>query len=249
MNGINEFKLYWCEPIKITDKIILKTPTLSEIVDLGESNYLELVHTFTATTMDDNIIVSLTDAGIDFNHITNFQLFMLLIGTGIKGADLLFKEHIDFSSFVLKGEKETPYLINKDGVIIDETIYNLLVLYIRAMNNIPTPKVTRVKDDPMQKQMAIDDARNQIESKKRKAMFKPQGSVLFPIMSSLVNCAECKYDSKTIKDIGIFTFWDSVNRVLAIKNANYIYQGLYSGCVNLKENPSLKKEMDWMRRL
>ena len=98
MNGINEFKLYWCEPIKITDKIILKTPTLSEIVDLGESNYLELVHTFTATTMDDNIIVSLTDAGIDFNHITNFQLFMLLIGTGIKGADLLFENQTELAS-------------------------------------------------------------------------------------------------------------------------------------------------------
>ena len=147
------------------DKLVTKTrhttsldtipgTTSTTRVDTTQTYKCE-IYTFTATTMDDNIIVSLTDAGIDFNHITNFQLFMLLIGTGIKGADLLFENHIDFSSFVLKGEKEAPYLINKDGVIIDETIYNLLVLYISTINNIPTPKVTRVKDDPMQKQMAI----------------------------------------------------------------------------------------------
>lgn len=138
---------------------------------------------------------------------------------------------------------------NSDGVIINEGIYNLMLANMRAINNVPIPKITKVKDDPIQKQMAIEDARNQLESRKRKAMFKPTGSALMPIVSSMVNSAGFKHNEKTVFGMNIYAFWDSVNRISAIKNADNLYRGLYSGCLDLKSNPSLKKEMDWMRKL
>lgn len=87
---------------------------------------------------------------------------------------------------------------NSDGVIINEGIYNLMLANMRAINNVPIPKITKVKDDPIQKQMAIEDARNQLESRKRKAMFKPTGSALMPIVSSMVNSAGFKHNEKTV---------------------------------------------------
>lgn len=247
---VDELKLYNGLPIQITDKIIMKVPTLGQICEFGDSNYFSFVQTFTATPMDENMIVFLTDIGIDFNNISNFELFMLLTRIMPKGSELLFDNNIDFFKFEPKTtDDEIPYLENSDGVIINEGIYNLMLANMRAINNVPIPKITKVKDDPIQKQMAIEDARNQLESRKRKAMFKPSGSALMPIVSSMVNSTGFKHDEKTVFDMNIYAFWDSVNRITAIKNANNLYRGLYSGCLDLKGNPSLKKEMDWMRKL
>lgn len=247
---VDELKLYNGLPIQITDKIIMKVPTLGQICEFGDNNYFSFVQTFTATPMDENIIVFLTDIGIDFNNISNFELFMLLTRIMPKGSELLFDNNIDFFKFEPKTtDDEIPYLENSDGVIINEGIYNLMLANMRAINNVPIPKITKVKDDPVQKQMAIEDARNQLESRKRKAMFKPSGSALMPIVSSMVNSAGFKHNEKTVFDMNIYAFWDSVNRISAIKNADNLYRGLYSGCLDLKSNPSLKKEMDWMRKL
>lgn len=247
---VDELKLYNGLPIQITDKIIMKVPTLGQICEFGDSNYFSFVQTFTATPMDENMIVFLTDIGIDFNNISNFELFVLLTRIMPKGTELLFEGGIDFTKFELKtSDNEMPYLENSDGVIINEGVYNLILTNMRAINNIPIPKITRVKDDEIQKQMAIEDARNQLESRKRKAMFKPSGSALMPIVSSMVNSAGFKHNEKTVFDMNIYAFWDSVNRISAIKNADNLYRGLYSGCLDLKSNPSLKKEMDWMRKL
>ena len=246
---VDELKLYNGLPIQITDKIIMKVPTLGQICEFGDNNYFSFVQTFTATPMDENMIVFLTDIGIDFNNISNFELFMLLTRIIPKGSELLF-DNIDFFKFEPKTtDDEIPYLENSDGVIINEGIYNLMLANMRAINNVPIPKITKVKDDPVQKQMAIEDARNQLESRKRKAMFKPSGSALLPIVSSMVNSAGFKHNEKTVFDMNIYAFWDSVNRISAIKNADNLYRGLYSGCLDLKSNPSLKKEMDWMRKL
>lgn len=246
---VDELKLYNGLPIQITDKIIMKVPTLGQICEFGDNNYFSFVQTFTATPMDENMIVFLTDIGIDFNNISNFELFMLLTRIIPKGSELLF-DNIDFFKFEPKTtDDEIPYLENSDGVIINEGIYNLMLANMRAINNVPIPKITKVKDDPVQKQMAIEDARNQLESRKRKAMFKPSGSALMPIVSSMVNSAGFKHNEKTVFDMNIYAFWDSVNRISAIKNADNLYRGLYSGCLDLKSNPSLKKEMDWMRKL
>lgn len=247
---VDELKLYNGLPIQITNKIIMKVPTLGQICEFGDNNYFSFVQTFTATPMDENMIVFLTDIGIDFNNISNFELFMLLTRIMPKGSELLFDNNIDFFKFEPKTtDDEVPYLENSDGVIINEGIYNLMLANMRAINNVPIPKITKVKDDPIQKQMAIEDARNQLESRKRKAMFKPTGSALMPIVSSMVNSAGFKHNEKTVFDMNIYAFWDSVNRISAIKNADNLYRGLYSGCLDLKSNPSLKKEMDWMRKL
>lgn len=247
---VDELSLYVGMPVKITDKITMKIPTLGQICKFGDNNYFNFVQTFTATPMDENMIVFLTDMGIDFNNISNYELFVLLIQIMPKGSELLFDNNIDFSKFEPKATEDgILYLENSDNVIINEGVYNLMLANMRAINNIPVSKITKVKDDPIQKQMAIEDARNQLESRKRKAMFKPSGSVLLPIVSSMVNSVGFKHDEKTVFDMNIYAFWDSVNRISVIKNSDNLYRGLYSGCLDLKGNPVLKKEIDWMRKL
>ena len=247
---IDKGKLYRGLDIQITDKIILRQPTLNEIFDFGENEYLGLVHTLTATHMDSNIIVMLTDTGLDFNNITDWQLFLLLYSQISNGVDLLFKG-LKFSDFQIKAsENSKMFLEDSNGVIIDETIYKIIVMYLRTMNGIPASKFTRVKDDPVQKQMAIDDAKRQVDTWKRKSQLGLiNSSPLLPYISYLVNKAGFKHDEVTVFNMKIYAFWDSVNRLLAIDNAEHLYFGLYSGNLDLKKSPSLKKEMDATREL
>ena len=42
----------------------------------------------------------------------------------------------------------------------------------------------------------------------------------------------------------VYAFFDSLKRISIIDNANHLYQGLYSGCVEYKK---VKKELDWLK--
>ena len=246
---IDEIKLYRGQDIYITDKIIIKQPTLGEICDFGQNEYLGFVNTFTSTHMDENMIVLLSDSGIDFNNISDWELFILIHKSLGQGSELLF-DGLHFDNLDIDLKDERLILRNNDGVIIDETIYKIIVEYLRRMNNISPPKFTRVKDDEVQKQMAIEDAKRQVESMRKKARLGlGDSSPLLPYISYLVNKSGFKHDEVSIFDMKIYPFWDSVKRLIAIDTSEHLYHGLYSGCLDLKKNPSLNKEMDVLRKL
>lgn len=74
---------------------------------------------------------------------------------------------------------------------------------------------------------------------------KPYHSNLFNYVSTLVNSEGFKHDEKTVMDMKIYPFMDSLKRISKIKNANLLLQSGYSGFgISLKEIN--KKELDWM---
>lgn len=243
-------KLYRGKPIQISNKIIINQPTLGDIVDFGEDEYFNFVSLFTSHHLNYNIIILLNEMGLDFNKVSDWEVFFLILSNFGDGSKLLFPD-LDFSSFSIRQteDSEALYLENNDGVIIDETIYKILVEYVRVMNGIPKPKFNKVSDDPIQKQMAIDDAKRQLESIKKRNKFAPQGSQLLPMISSVVNHSGFKHDENTVFNMKLYAFLDSVSRLQIIEQSNHLYQGLYSGCLDLKKNPSLQKEMNWMRKI
>ena len=42
----------------------------------------------------------------------------------------------------------------------------------------------------------------------------------------------------------VYAFFDSLKRISIIDNANHLYQGLYSGCV---EYNKVKKDLNWLK--
>lgn len=243
---MDELQLYLncSNKIKITNMITMNVPTIQEITELGEKEYLKFCQLFTLNRMDDSAIVFLDSAGIDFMKISDWELFFSLIKTfPANAANLLFAD-LDFSSFrILNDENQNIYIENKDGVQITEAIYKLLVIQFRKINNIPKPKFSRVADNEKQKQMAINHAKNNIENAKRREMFKPSGSFFM----SLISFVRLYYSKDEILNMNIFEFWENFKRVQATKNADNLYHGLYSGCLSLKENPSLKNELNYLR--
>ena len=244
----NDLELCCGTDIVVSDNIKIMQPTLRDIALVGEKKYFGFCQDFTAHNLDDNMIVFLTDLGIDFNAITDWELFVNLSFTFDQNiADLIFG-NLDFTTMKpFNNENGELCLSNKDNVIITEDIYESLVGYVRKLNNIPIPQYTKILDNPTQKRMAIDTARRNIQSAIRREQFHPTRSVLLPIISSVV--VYCHWTFDEVLDMKLFRFWEIVKRMQALDSANHLFTGLYSGCVSFKDNPSLKKDLDWMREL
>lgn len=250
MTAIDDIKLFKGEPIKITDKIILSQPKVQDIFkDLKtEQRFYQFVQSFTAITLDSSIIVFLTDkVKVDFTKISNWELFALLSIAFDQEISSYFFGDLDWNSMQpYNDENGNLYIENKDGVKITEIIYDLLFQYMRIINNMPLRIQTRILDDEVQKTMAITNARREVQSAIKKEGFAPSGSLLLPYISSLSNYCGLKSD-EMIYNMNLYRFWDSVNRTQAREDCVSISYGYYSGNISLKDNPSLKKNLNWMR--
>lgn len=62
---------------RINDKIAVHVPTVDDIFEFGDQKYYSIVQSLISTPFD--LMVELDDIGIDFETITNYQLFMLML--------------------------------------------------------------------------------------------------------------------------------------------------------------------------
>ena len=62
--------------ISITDFLTVYIPTVGEILSSDDREYYQMVTTLTSSPYD--LMVQLDDMGIDYEQITDFELFMLL---------------------------------------------------------------------------------------------------------------------------------------------------------------------------
>jgi hypothetical protein len=247
---VDELKLYHGDDIKISETITICQPTLEQIIEKGENAFFAFCQSFTAHNLDDNIIVFLTDLDIDFTQVTDWDLFVCLSPEFDMDISGLFFKDLDFSTMrPLNDNNKNVYLKNNDGIVITESIYNTLVEYMRKLANIPVPQFTKILNLESQKKMAIAHARRKLESAKKKEMYCPSKSFLLPLVSSVVNDCGSKETIDTIFGRKIYYFWDTVKRIQVRNNSDHLFTGLYSGCLSLKDNPAIKKELDWMRTL
>ena len=83
--------------------------------------------------------------------------------------------------------------------------------------------------------------------KKRMQAKKPFESILLPLVSAMVNSAGFKYNSKEVRNVGLFEFFDSVQRITTIQSSQALLQGGYSGMADLSKVP--KESFNWLRNL
>lgn len=129
-----------------------------------------------------------------------------------------------------------------ENIIINENIYFQIVGYLRAIHNLK--RDDRVAGTRSCRMAFIEDAKMEYEA----ALLEPRKSVLLPMISTMVNSEGFKRNDKTVWDMNIFAFMDSVKRSSKIKNATLLLQSGYSGFgVDLKKIN--KDEIDYMGEL
>lgn len=236
---VDELLLYFGDDYIINDKIRIHQPLIGEIVSC-EREYFSMIHTLTAIPSD--MKSQLWDLNLDWCEVDDFELFMMLAQTLTPDKTRILFGDLDFS-------KMRPFKNNQNGdivladketeVIIDKMIYLRIVTYLRKLHNI-TPKVEKTKSKTVKKWL-IEEDRNKIKN----SQGKPFKSYLLPLISSIK--VKQGYTKDYVRNMGLYEFFDDLNRAQIICNAEHLLNGAYSGMMDMKKVD--KKEFNWMREL
>ena len=230
----DRLKMYFGEPYKIIyegGEIEINQPRIGDILHFGERNFYAMLNVFISNTTSYRL--QLWDMGIDWNKISDYELFCMLIKTlDVESTNLLFGD-LDFKLFDLYGKRiddaEVVTLYNKEQQVeIDENTYKHIAAYLRLMFNI-YPKVEKAKGKTTKEWMIDEDRINLINSKK-----DSNKSTLLPLVSSCVNHPGFKYKLEELKDMGIVQFMDSVQRLQIYESTTALMSGMYSGMIDVK---------------
>ena len=226
---IDQLKLFRGEGYKINDKILIRQPTLEEIVDFGEQRYFGLVRTICSTPADRKVEIW-DKLHVFWEKIDEYDLFISLFQTLQKSEVSILFGDMDFTTFKLGTQTGLPDLVlkNKDQVVIDRAIHKLMTDYLRQIHKLKKNVDTGFNDAT--RKIMIEDDRDEMVLQ----MQKPFQSLLLPLISSLTNCPEFKYRWDDVWTLPIGVFMDSVERVQKHKSYNFVMQGIYSGCVDMK---------------
>lgn len=242
----------------------------------GEQEFFSMAFNIVAEPVD--LKWQLWDMGIDWTEVKPFDLFCAYIAPSLEKSEtrIFFGDVLDFSSmetvtdendqvklvqhvvdekhpiikervvevgtFIKKKDVVQETKPNEYDIVIDKYVYRLMCDTIREICSLP-----RSKDKPKNeatKIAQIEDAKDDYLRNKN----KPYVSVLFNLISTLVNFEGFKRNDETVYDMNIYAFMDSAKRISKIKSSFLLLQSGYSGFgVDLKKIN--KDEIDWMGSL
>ena len=237
-------KMFFGLPYHLTEDITIRQPTVRDIVDFGEDEFWGFVTRFAGNPTA--LRLPLWDLGIDWNKITDFELFVSMVKTfRIEETKIFFGDQIDFTQFVPvslpvpavdqeEAEDTQPkteiVLVNdkRPEIQITEEIYQKMVNFIRMATGY-NPKVEKAKGK-LTKQSVIDEDRMNIRIAQMKQKKDPLfGSFLLPMFSFCLNHPGFKYRKSEVMDMNLFEFMDSVKRILNTESVQALMSGMYSG--------------------
>lgn len=245
----DRLKMYFGEKYTIKCKnaedIVISQPTIGDILNFGEKEFYSMLNIFISNTTSYRL--QLWDIGIDWNKISDYELFCMLIKNADKDATSLIFGDIDFEHFDLYTENidennTVLTLYNKEqNIEINQQTYIHIAEYLRLMFNIH-PKVEKAKGKATKEAIIDEDRMNlNLEIKKNKG-YK---SMLLPLVSSCVNHPGFKYKLEELREIGVVQFMDSVQRLQIYESTVALNSGMYSGMCDLSKVD--KKLFNFMR--
>ena len=240
--NIDELQMYFGEPFHINDKITIFIPTIGDIVEFGERKYYSMIHTLTCIPSD--MKSQLFDMDIDYETLSDFELFVMLSRNLTPESTRLVLGDLDLSKFGLYTNQENNELVlyNSDSdIVIDKLIYMKMVEYIRKVHNIK-PKVEKAANKTTKK-ILIQLDRDRI----KKAQTEEYKSYLKSLISAMMRYPGFKYKSNELKLCGLYEFMDTVQGAQIYISSTALLKGSYSGMIDTSKIN--KKEFNWMRSL
>lgn len=241
----DKLQLYFAEPYIVNEYIKITQPTIGDIVKVGENSFYNTLYIFILNTTSYRL--QLWDMGIDWNKISDYELFCMMLKSVDNNITKLIFSDIDFSDFDLYNktlEDKTQVMTlysQKQNIEIDEETYTHISQYLRTMFNI-FPKVEKTKGKTM-KEWLIEEERDKLRIQKDDNHSK---SMLLPMISAYINHPGTKYKKNELRDIGIYEFMDSIQRLQIYESTIALMHGMYSGMIDTK-SLNTEEALNFMR--
>lgn len=246
MSKIDKLSLLRGVPYFVNDYISILQPSIEQITEYGNDNYLALVSTLTGTSYDFRF--QLDDAGIDYETIEDFTMFSMVFPTLHKEETQILLGDLEPSDFSIQLDEQDDYffLENPDGIKIDKIIYQIIVDYLRASHGLKRNFIHFGNE--MARHYHMKEEREILEKKSKE---ENAGSWLEPLVSAMVNCDSFKYSYETVWQLTFYQFMDAVRRIQKINDYQNLSMGIYTGNIDTEKMGSarLKEQLNWLGEL
>lgn len=200
------------------DNIVINIPVLRHIRGdnfKDETMFWKDVNLFMQTPSD--MISELHSVGVDFEELTDYDLFVFLFMTRQKMEDndcksLLF-HNLDFNKLqvAILEEQNKPVLVDENGqIIIDENIYNDISEIITSITGRQKTKKKKFGNAFAKKKRIEQDYKVKEKMRNRES---DDTSVLDGIILRLVCNTNFPYNFETIQDVTIYDLVHSLKQI------------------------------------
>ena len=235
----NKKSLLKCDKIPITPQLNIMIPTIGEILD-DEQAYYSTLQLLIATPS--SYMVQLDKIGLNFEEITEYNLFLMLFEM-IKSEDLsLFFGDINTSNFEVGTNNqngETVLYNSGNNVMIDKLVYFKIVDTLRDIT-LSEKKIIKPANDEAKKYL-LEKETNKLKRSVRNG-YKPY---LENLVVALVNTPEFKYNYEEVLDLSLYKFNRSFKQIQSKITFNNTMFGIYTGNVDTSK-VSDKSCLSWL---
>lgn len=231
-------ELLYAKSIPINDNIIIRLPTIGEIVE-SQEEYYSLITMLTSMPID--MMVMLDEIGIDFTTIDEYQLFLLLFPTvASRDTSLIFGD-LDLTKFTLATSVDNgrPVLLDTENdIVIDEGIQMMIADTLREIHHLE--KNLRKPANNEAKEFLLERAKKKAKRRRR----KKEKSQLEQLIIAMVNSEQFKYDFDTVRSLTIYQFNECVQQIVHKVNYDNRMIGVYTG--NISSKDLSQDDMNWL---
>ena len=241
----NKFSLLGRKEYKLTDKLTVHIPLISEIRESIEDEiaYYTLISNFIRTPCD--LMVELDDIGVDYTKVSEYDLFIMLFLSLLENKQDINEKHWKMIFPYLSVDDleiqcgNSGYIItnHENEIIIDKEIYFLLSDLLRQI--ISAEKNMEYYNVPEEETRKYIISRQRIKRKRaleRELKYgKKSSSVLDGVILLLVNNCNFKYNFDTIGQISIYDLYACLRQIYSDREIDGIMSGYWNGNVDLKK--------------
>jgi len=237
---MDDFRIFMGEDFVVNDSIRIRQPKLREVVEMGEQAYWGVISIFTMIPSD--IKAPLWGAGVDWEKLSDFDLFITLVKTASLDRTRILFGDLDFTKFVPIRSPQTGDTVLYEPerkIIIDEPIHHKIVEFFKVTHCIT--KKRDIAGNENTKTILIELNRSDLED----ATKSQEKSYMRQLVSSMILYPGFDYGYQTILDITYFQLMDAVQRSQIYTSTIALMQGAYSGMCDVSKIN--KSKFDWMR--
>lgn len=215
-------------------------PTLDEICNYGQLRFISMVSHICSIPTD--YMSELDAKGIRYEDLDEYDFFVTSLWTSLshEKVSIIFPNWYPENMDLGQRQKEFVRWDQKTNFVFDRQLYKEMTNTLRKFCSLKYAPRIAGNELTREKMIEIDRIK-----KRKKANQKGDDEYLLPLISSMVNCSEFKYNHAEVWQMPFFAFMDSVKRVQLNRTAKAMTTGGYFG-VNLSE---VSEYTDWMRSL